>query len=224
MTMNCNHFEDLWIDYLDETLDGATRRQVEEHLSHCEKCAALAAEMRGNRFLASAIPEVEPPPRLIYKIIADTTGTAAAPAWYDFIFDFIRPQQLPKLAMGSLMAVASLAVVLYAMGLDFRHITTAELRPSRLWEHTNREVHLAYSRGVKYYNALRIVYEIQSRVQSLNASTSDQDQPNPVEPQEKTAPAPPAKSGSQRTVSEEHAAGVILVQNFHRSENPGGLS
>jgi hypothetical protein len=114
-------------------------------------------------------------------------------------------------------------VILYAMGLDFRHITTADLKPSRLWEHTNREMHLAYSRGVKYYNALRIVYEIQSRVESLNASTSDQEQTNPVEP-EKNAPAPPAKSGSQRTISEEHEAGVILVQNFHRSENPGGLS
>ncbi|MBZ5553966.1 MAG: zf-HC2 domain-containing protein [Acidobacteriia bacterium] len=222
--MNCNHFEDLWIDYLDETLDGATRRQVEEHLSHCEQCTALAAEMRGNRFLASAIPEAEPPLGLITRIIAETSGAPAVPAWYDFIFDFIRPQQLPKLAMGSLMAVASLAVVLYAVGLDFRHLTTADLKPSRLWEHTNREVHLAYSRGVKYYNALRIVYEIQSRVDSLNASTTDQDQPNPVEPQEKAAPTPPAKSGSQRTISEGHDTGPILVQNFHRSENPGGLS
>lgn len=224
MTMNCHHFEDLWIDYLDETLDEPTRRKVEEHLSRCENCTALAAEMRGNRFLASAIPEVEPPPRLIYKIIAETSGAPAAPAWYDFLFDFIRPQHLPKFAMGSLMAIASLAVVLFALGFDFRHVTTADLKPSRLWEHTNREVHLAYSRGVKYYNALRIVYEIQSRVQTLNASTSDQDQSNPAEPQEKTSPAPPAKSGSQRTISEGHDAGPILVQNLRHTENPGGLS
>jgi putative zinc finger protein len=224
MTMNCHQFEDLWIDYLDETMDDAVRRQVEEHLSYCANCAALAAEMRGNRFLASAIAEVEPPTRLISRIIAETSGAPAVPAWYDFIFDFIRPQHLPKFAMGSLMAVASLAVVLYAVGLDFRHITTADLNPSRLWEHTNREVHLAYSRGVKYYNALRIVYEIQSRVQSLNASSTDQDQPNPAEPQEKTTPAPPAKSGSQRTISEGHDGAIILVQNLHLTENPGGLS
>ncbi|MGB7623722.1 MAG: zf-HC2 domain-containing protein [Terriglobia bacterium] len=222
--MNCSNFEDLWIDYFDETLDSATRRQVEEHLSLCGSCSGLAAEMRSNRLLASALPEVEPPSRLIYKILAGTSGTPAAPAWYDFIFDFIRPQQLPKFAMGALMAVASVAVVLYAMGLDFRHITTADLKPSRVWDHTNREMHLAYSRGVKYYNALRIVYEIQSRVQSLNASTGDQDQPNPVEQPEKTAPAPPPKSGSQRTISEERDAREILVQNMHRSENPGGLS
>ena len=222
--MNCTHFEELWIDYFDEGLDSATRRQVEEHLSSCEKCTALAAEMHSNRLLAKALPELEPPPRLIYKIIAETSGAPAAPAWYDFIFDFIRPQQLPKLAMGSLMAIASLAVMLYATGLDFRHITTADLKPSRLWEHTNREMHLAYSRGAKYYNALRIVYEIQSRVQTLNASSGDQDQSNPVDQPENTTPAPPPKSGSQRTISEERDAGEILVQNMHGSESPGGLS
>lgn len=223
--MNCKTFENLWIDYFDEALDGATRRQVDDHLSLCENCRTLVAEMRANRLLASAIPEVNPPARLIYKIIAETSGAPAAPAWYDFIFDFIRPQQLPKLAMGSLMAVASLAVMLYALGFDFRHVTPADLNPTRLWDRTNREVHLAYSRGVKYYNALRIVYEIQSRVQSLNASTGEPDSSSPVEQQpQQTAPTPPAKSGSQRSITEDRDVGPVLVRNLQSSENQGGLS
>jgi hypothetical protein len=222
--MNCGSFENLWIDYFDEALDPAAHRQAEEHLSLCPRCAALVAEMRANRLLAGAIPEVEPPPQLIRKIIAETSGAPPAPAWYDFIFDFVRPQQFPKLAMGSLMAVASIVVVLYALGVDFRSTTMADLSPQRLWERTNREVHLAYSRGVKYYNALRIVYEIQSRFESLNASTEDQNQRSPSDPQKDSTPTPSTKPSSQHSVSQELTGAEFVVQNWVRFEDQGGLS
>jgi hypothetical protein len=222
--MNCNQIESLWIDYFDDALDGVKRREVEGHLGACEKCTALVAEMRSNRILGSAIPEVEPPPRMIQKIIAQTSGTPPASSWYDFIFDFIRPQQLPKFAMGSVMAVASLAIVLYAAGFDFNNWTAADLTPSRLWERTNREAHLAYSRGVKYYNALRIVYEIQSRIESLNASTRDQEQSPPDNPESSTPPAPKTKPSSQHSMSEERRGAMYLAQNLEHSVNFGGLS
>lgn len=222
--MNCDSLENLWIDYFDEMLDRPTRREVEEHLFGCKKCTALVAEMRADLLLATALPEVDPPARLIHKILTETSGAPAAPAWYDFVFDFIRPQSLPKFAMGSLMAVVSLTVLLYAAGIDFRHITAADLTPSRLWERTNREVHLAYSRGVKYYNALRIVYEIQSRFESLNASTREQEQSAPTDQQKQTTPTPNSKPSSQHSMSEERNGAPYLVQNMHRSEKPGGLS
>ncbi len=220
--MNCELFENLWIDYFDESLDAASKQQVEEHLQQCGRCSALVAEMRANLVLANAIPEVEPPPRLIHKILKETSGEPAGPAWYDFIFDFIRPQQLPRLAMGSLMAVASLAVVLYATGFNFRDFTTADLKPSRLWEKTNREVHLAFSRGVKYYNALRIVYEIQSRIETFSGSSSDQDQTAPADQQPSRTPTP-TKPGSQR-ISEDRSNTLYLVQNLGCPMKPGGLS
>lgn len=216
--MNCTSFENLWLDYFDEALDGATRREVEEHLRECARCAVLVAEMRANRLLSSAIPELEPPPRLIHNIIAQTSGVGPTPAWYDFIFDFVRPQQLPKLAMGSLMAVASLTIVMYAMGIDFRNISTADFKPSHLWERTNREVHLAYSRGVRYYNALRIVYEIQSRFQTTEGPSDEQDQSAPSNQQ---PPVPsPSKPGSQR-ISEDHGVREFWVMNLGHAGDAG---
>lgn len=221
--MNCHTIENLWIDYFDAVLDDASRKQLDGHLLSCAKCTALVAEMRANLVLAGAIPEIEPPPRLIRKILEATSGAPPAPAWYDFIFDFIRPQQLPKFAMGSVMALASLAVVLYALGFNFRQVTTADLNPARLWERTNREVHLAYSRGVKYYNALRIVYEIQSRFEGLSASTDDQNPATPSNPPRDASPHPGSKPGSQR-ISQELDELQLLVQNFKPAEKHGGLS
>jgi hypothetical protein len=224
--MDCKALENLWIDYFDDALEATAQREVEEHLTRCEKCDTLVAELRANIFLANAIPEVEPPPRLTARIFEATSGAQSAPAWYDFIFDFIRPQTLPKFAMGSLMAVASLAIVLYSFGVDFSHVTSADLAPSRLWERTNREVHLAYSRSVKYYNALRIVYEIQSRLETVNPSSGGTDSATPSDqspPQ--NAPSGPSKPGSQRTFSFEERFGAIeVVENRIPMPNSGGLS
>jgi hypothetical protein len=122
--------------------------------------------------------------------------------------------------------VASLAIVLYSFGVDFRRVTSADLSPSRLWERTNREVHLAYSRGVKYYNALRIVYEIQSRLESINPSLGGNDSSTPSDqspPQ--NPPSGPSKPGSQRTFSFEDRFGAIeVVENWISMPNSGGLS
>lgn len=221
--MNCNALENLWIDYFDHTLDDAVRREVEEHLRQCKKCTALVAEMRADLLLVDALPEVEPPTRLIHNILAGTSGIQDAPPWYESPFDFIRPQQLPKFAMGMLMAVASLAVLLYASGIDFRNIKPADLTPSKLWEATNREVHLAYSRGVKYYNALRIVYEIQTRLGNLNASV-DPEKTAPAQQPQESVPNSAPKSGTPRSISEDHDPTQLLALNLEANKKHGGLS
>lgn len=221
--MNCNALENLWIDYFDHTLDETTRLQVDEHLRQCGKCTALVAEIRADLLLVSALPEMEPPARLIRKILADTFEAQAAPSWYESLFDFIRPQHLPKFAMGTLMTVASLTVLLYAAGIDFRNLKPADLTPTKLWEATNREVHLAYSRGVKYYNALRIVYEIQTRLESLNAAVGQEKTPPEQQPQQNPPSATP-KSGAPRSISEDHDPTQLLAMNLEPNKKHGGLS
>ncbi len=42
--MNCNDFENLVIDYLENTLPAPLRSQVESHLSECEKCRKQAGQ------------------------------------------------------------------------------------------------------------------------------------------------------------------------------------
>jgi hypothetical protein len=40
--MNCNDFENLIIDYLEDTIPAPLRRQMESHLFECKKCSTLA--------------------------------------------------------------------------------------------------------------------------------------------------------------------------------------
>ena len=46
MVLNCRHVWDYISGYLDDTLDAATRSQVEEHLAHCEICSAILDSTR----------------------------------------------------------------------------------------------------------------------------------------------------------------------------------
>lgn len=224
--MDCRILESLLVDYFDHVLDVGREREVEEHLVRCPACGTLVAEMRANLLLTSAIPEADPPAHLLARIMESTSGASSAPAWYDFVFDFIRPQALPKFAMGSLMAVASLAIVLYAIGVDFGGMKSADWSPTRMWDRTNRQVHLAYSRGVKYYNALRIVYEIQSRLESVTSSSGGSDSSTPDNtPPPPNPPNGPSKPGSQRSFSFEDQFNTIeMVQNRNSTPSWGGLS
>ncbi|MDD5541997.1 MAG: zf-HC2 domain-containing protein [Acidobacteriia bacterium] len=224
--MDCRILESLLVDYFDHALDGGRERDVEAHLAQCPGCRALVAEMRTNLLLTSTLPELDPPARLVARIIESTSGARAAPAWYDFVFDFIRPQALPKFAMGSLMTVASLAIVLFALGVNFGDMKAADFSPTRMWERTNRQVHLAYSRGVKYYNALRIVYEIQSRFESATSSSGGSESPTPDNtPAPQNNPNGPSKPGSQRTLSfGEELNTIEMVRNWSTPPSAGGLS
>ena len=46
MVLNCSHVWDQISGYLDNTLDEATRADVERHLEHCEICSAILDSTR----------------------------------------------------------------------------------------------------------------------------------------------------------------------------------
>lgn len=46
MDMECNDVQLLMIDYIDNSLDAASRNEIEKHLLTCEKCSADFAEMK----------------------------------------------------------------------------------------------------------------------------------------------------------------------------------
>lgn len=46
MKLDCKHVWEYISGYLDETLDAATRADVERHLAHCEVCSAILDSTR----------------------------------------------------------------------------------------------------------------------------------------------------------------------------------
>ena len=59
--MNCYDFENLVIDYLENTVSNPQRRQMESHLTECEKCCMLAEQEKLVMEQLTKIP-VEPCP------------------------------------------------------------------------------------------------------------------------------------------------------------------
>ena len=88
----------------------------------------------------------------------------------------------PRFAMGIITVAASLMIVIHSIGITPAKIKRADLSPANIFRSANRQVHLTYARSAKFVNDLRVVYEIQSRLQ-----------PGP-EPSPNSAPAARAKA------------------------------
>jgi hypothetical protein len=95
----------------------------------------------------------------------------------------------PRLAMTAAMAFFSIALTLNITGIHPTALRAADLEPSSL----RRDFFSANARVVQYYEGLRVVYELESRVHDLqSAQDTDPDSPAGSEAAPATAPAQPA--------------------------------
>ena len=90
----------------------------------------------------------------------------------------------PRLAMTAAMAFFSLALTLNLTGVKITALRASDLRPSSV----KRSLSEANAHVVRYYDNLRVVYELESRVHDLQRS-SESDSPAPVDPPAKAAPS-----------------------------------
>ena len=59
-TMICGDVDERLPDYLEETLDEATRRRVRQHVATCARCSSLIAELEAITVDAAALPQLRP--------------------------------------------------------------------------------------------------------------------------------------------------------------------
>ncbi len=59
-TMSCDRFDELLPDYLEGTLDAGTRTEVDAHLTSCQRCAAIVADVKAIASAAADLPELAP--------------------------------------------------------------------------------------------------------------------------------------------------------------------
>ena len=169
MSWNCLNSEERLIDYLDGVLAAHDRAAFEAHAGSCAKCRALVSGVRGLVDGMHRLEMLEPPQGLIYRILAETTGKEAKPARHAG-FSWLSAFLQPKLALGALSVIATFGILLQATGLNVKRISAADLNPINVLRATNRQAHLTYARGMKFVNDLRVVYEIQSRLQGAPAA------------------------------------------------------
>lgn len=169
MSWNCLHSEERLIDFLDGALPADERAAFEAHAKSCANCRALVSGVRGLVDGMHRLELIEPPQGLIYRILAETTGKEKKPAGQPG-FSWVAAFFQPKLALGALTVAATFGILMQATGLDVKKISSADLNPISVFRATNRRAHLTYARGMKFVNDLRVVYEIQSRLQGAPAA------------------------------------------------------
>lgn len=60
-TIRCDRLDELLPDYLEGSLDAATRSAVEAHLAGCARCASIVADLNAITTAAGQLPDLEPP-------------------------------------------------------------------------------------------------------------------------------------------------------------------
>ena len=177
--MNCAEFDILICDYIDGTLDGPAqgdaRAAVEAHLADCAACRLLVADARSVLSFFEGVPEVEPPPQLITRIIHEVPALdgghvpagRTASGLGGWLRGWIKPVLQPRMAMGMAMTILSFSM-LGRFTAPVKQLKPSDLDPVKVWAAVEDKSHRLWDRTLKSYESLRVVYEIQSRLKDLS--------------------------------------------------------
>jgi len=172
--MTCAELEILLCDYVDGTLHGAERTALESHLSGCANCTQLAQDVAGATAFMGRAAEVDPPAELMTRILhyAPTGRRASAgerasgsPSWAKRLFGgFVQSVLQPRYVMGMAMTILSFSMLARFAHIDPRQLRPADLDPVKVWQGIDDRSHRVWDRTMKYYDNLKLVIEIQSRL------------------------------------------------------------
>jgi hypothetical protein len=183
--MQCAEFDALLNEALDATLTGLKLESFRAHARICAVCGPLFAEADAGRRWAKSLVEVEPPTHLVHNILQATTGyesqrldarAKGEASWTDGIAGWLRPvfapvvsmSRQPRFAMSFGMAFFSLSISLSLAGVKVNDVRHVDLRPSAV----KRTYYETTGRVVNYYENIRFVYEIESRVREFKRVTT----------------------------------------------------
>src|SRR5208283_3157744 len=185
--MQCVEFDGLLTDALDGVLTGVQLDRFQAHARTCSACGPLFAEVEAGRSWLKDLTEVQPPVSLVTNILASTTGVDTqrlrvnvpapqprvtwvekAQAWASGLMQPVFAQswetvRQPRFAMSFGMAFFSLSVALSVLGVKPADLRSVSLRPAAI-RHT---YYNTQARVVRYYENIRFVYEVESRVREL---------------------------------------------------------
>lgn len=189
MRMECDEAERLIDRYVENQLSEGDVSKVRAHLNTCEACALLSLELEFTLSLCRTYPQLEPPPRLISRILQQTSGEYRSLSWREYLRELFRPLYAsPRFATGACLAAISVSIVLNALGVNFGEIRWSDLTPRKMAASLNRTVNIAYDNGLRRLNDLKILYQIQSKIDELRTEETDEEKRPEREPNSKQRP------------------------------------
>ena len=226
--IECSQFEALLSEAMDGQLSGSHKQSFEAHGRVCAICGPLLADALVGQQLLKSLEEIEPPVHLLHNILASTSGISSARLlattpqrgakgmservrqWWD---SFVTPTaafvRQPRFVMSFGMIFFSFSLALSAAGVKPSDMAKLDVRPSAI----KRTYYTTQGKVVKFYENIRFVYEIESRLREFKKSTT------PAEPA-------PAKPNQTRKNNSDTSGQPDQKQerNYSREENPPVLA
>src|ERR1700677_2013970 len=188
----CGQWETLLADALDGLLKPEDEALFPAHMAVCANCTALFEESRrGREWLQFLSPEPEVPEGLLDKILAQTgpgqvAGYGLVPGssnvtpmpqpWQRPGFmGQVRRFAEPRLMMTAAMAFFSIALTLNLTNVRLSSLRLSDLRPTAVRSFVERRVTMASTPIIRYYDHLRFVYEVETRMRELRRTTESND-------------------------------------------------
>ena len=218
-------FEALLSEALDGQLSGAPKESFEAHRRVCGICGPLFADVQAGQQWLRSLEPVEPPAYLVRNILAATSGVvstrplAATPGgattpfaerlreWWDsFTTPLTAFVRQPRFVMSFGMIFFSFSLALSAAGVKAKDVAKVDLRPAAL-----RHAYVdAQVKVVKYYDNIRFVYEIESKLRELKrASTPAEPAPEPQKENRKNNTSGQPEQRQDRNYSQEYNQPVL---------------
>ncbi len=212
----CGQWETLLADALDGLLRPEDEATFSGHMAICPACTALFEEAhKGREWLEFLAPVPDVPAGLLDKILSATgpgqvEGYGLMPATAGNVLPMPQPWQRPgfmarirrfaepRLMMTAAMAFFSIALTLNLTGVHVTDLRLSDLRPTAVRSFVERRVTMASTPLIRYYDHLRFVYEVESRMREFQRSTQGESETN--QPQEQPRPAgnPESKQNPNR--------------------------
>lgn len=221
-SMQCAEFDALLADALDGTLSEEKTASFERHKTACATCGAMFAEAEAGLNWLSKLEEVEPPRNLVHNILVATTGAAESaraekiakqPIWdrvRAWVQPHVSPLFTPRFAMSMAMAFFSVSLVMNVAGVKVKDLKRVDLSPSGI----TKTYYESQARVVKYYENIRLVYEIESRVRDLRRAATSGSSETDQQQQQKESPKDEKQNNTNR--EPEHRQ---QYQNYSREND-----
>ena len=210
--MTCAELEILLADYVDGTLHAAPKSALEAHSSECPACAELMRDVVGATAFIERVSVLEPPQELVTRILFQIPNVSRsapkerAQGLRRRIMRWFEPILQPKFAMGMAMTILSFSKLGRFAGIQVRQLKPSDLDPVSVWATVDSQAQRAWERAVKYYENLKLVYEVQNRLKEW----SDQDeeerrgqtgglQQQQLTPSQSTPPNPEGEAGKRQS-------------------------
>ncbi len=188
--LRCEEWEALLADALDGLLPAGDTAAFDAHSADCLNCADLLTHAKqGQEWLGYLHAEPEVPAGLVSKILDKTAGAGAIPVQViaggvpvagvsaAAAIPWRRSFQETRLLMTVAMAFFSIALTLNMAGVKLTNIRLADLRPGTIGSTLSRQFWGAQGSVVKFYENMRLVYQLESKMRELRRDAQPQQQP-----------------------------------------------